>query len=359
MTCFFCATPYHVLLATIMKITSLKEETADLVLYNHFKDAYALYENLKRTTLFSNVYFINENNYTLFNKLKRALHIVVPYRVVKRIAKRCVYNEIVFFAMDFLNASYIIGEYNRRDLKCTFSYGEDGIGTYMDRSVYSPSRKTELLLKNTGRIKWLDEIHNIYVLEPKLLQINFNKQIRLISLPPCLDFEEYLDILWPERRKDKIGRVVYLQEPFVEDLNQKKSTEEKRVVEICQALAGESEFTVKLHPRTRNHSVNSKYIIKTSVPFECLLTSEELDNKIIISILSTAAITPGLLYKRKPYIVFLYKLFPEIPLDSKTQEFIGCLTSLPLYSGRVFIPHDLNEMVHILKELKSKQKINQ
>lgn len=352
MMCFFCATPYHVLLATIMKITYLKKGTADLILYNHFKGAYALYENLIRTTLFSNVYFINENNYTLFNKIKRAFHIVFPDRVLKRVAKRCIYNEIIFFATDFLNVSYIIREYNKRNLACIFSYGEDGIGTYMDRSVYFPSPKVAFLLKNTGRLRWLGEIRNIYVLEPKLLQINFNKQIQLISLPFGTDFEEYLNILWPERRAEKIGRVVYLQEPFAEDLNQKKNTEEKKIVKICQSIVGESKFTIKLHPRTRDYKADSKSIVKTSVPFECLLASEELDDKIIISVMSTAAITPGLLYQRSPYIIFLYKLFPEIPFDSKTQEFVDCLASLPLYSGKVFIPQDINEMVYVLKKLK-------
>ncbi|NBI70635.1 hypothetical protein D3Z50_06105 [Clostridiaceae bacterium] len=359
MTCFFCATPYHVLLASIMKITYLKKETAELILYNHFKGAYALYENLKRTTLFSNVYFINENNYTLFNKLKRAFHIVFPDSVVKRVAKRCVYNEIVFFAIDFLSASYIIREYNKRNLACIFSYGEDGIGTYMDPGIYSPSPKTAFMLKITGRLRWLDRIHNIYVLEPKLLQSNFNKQIQLICLPAFLDSEGYLNILWPERRKDKIGSVVYLQEPFVEDRNQKEVTDEKNVVEICQAIVGDSEFTIKLHPRTRNYRVNSKHIVKTSIPFECLLKPQELDDKIIISIMSTAAITPGLLYQRRPYIIFLYKLFPEIPFDSKIQKFLDCLTGLPLYSEKVFIPHDINEMIHVLKELRNRREMHE
>lgn len=117
MNCFFCATPYHIMLALIIKRTINYNCVSDIVIYNHFSSAPMVYSRLKSTNIFTNVYFINENSYGLIGKIRRGLHIFYPQKIIRLIAKRKQYSEITFFSLDFLNIAYIIKYYDKYKVK--------------------------------------------------------------------------------------------------------------------------------------------------------------------------------------------------------------------------------------------------
>lgn len=354
MICFLCATPYHIILSLIIKST-LKNCKADMIIYNHFSNASKIYTRLCSAKKFSDIYFIDENSYGLERRIKRGIHIFYPEKTIKHIANNKNYQQIIFFTLDFLNIAYIIKMYNKRKISCDFCYGEDGIGTYIDKTTYIPQKFTNFLLCITNRKKYLIQIKSLLLLEPRLLQCNFLKNI--IKIKNDNIYKELLfcrTCIWPEAENINLNTVLYLQQPFEGNTKSKIFQVEKNIYQICQNIF-RNQFLIKLHPRTKDYPSDAGQIINVNIPFECLIPDTE--NYVIISFASTAAFTPAMLYKRKPYIIFLYKLISKSNFiqDKVFQDFLNAFKNKLNYGDRIFIPLNMSEFRDILLLLKSKK----
>ncbi len=358
MICFFCATPYHIILSFILKETHFKNKNADLVIYNHFSDAKNIYLRIKKTNKFKKVYFFDENNINILNKFKRLFHSFFPSKIMRYIAHNSSYSEIIFFALDFLNIGYIIKNHHQIRSKCVFSYGEDGIGTYLDPSTYSPNKYLDILLVILQRKSYLKKINSLYTLAPELLQYNIKDNIKQIQLYSDNDILEYCkNNVWRESKKTNLRQVIYIQQPFSDDLSINISKIEQEILNLCKNTFY-NDFIIKLHPRTLKFNYFYKYILRIDIPFECLISGSDIESMIIISFLSTAAITPGLLYKRSPYLIFVYKLLSdECPFfDKHITSFINRINQIENYKGKIFIPQDIKEFNEIITNLRQKIK---
>lgn len=356
MICFFCATPYHIMLALIIKNTTMCNFKTDIIIYNHFSSASQIYKKLLSAEIFTNVYFIDENSYGLLGKIKRASHVFWPSKVIKLIAKRKRYSEIIFFSLDFLNIAYIIKEYEKCNVKCEFSYGEDGIGTYVDKKVYIPSKFVDIILYITNRRHYLDRIRKLYLSEPSLLQCNFFSTLKKIETGAVNKELDYCKkVLWPEAGNLQLNTVIYLQQPFSGIVNSKVLDLERDICQICFNIFADR-FLIKLHPRTKYYSNLSNQIYKDNIPFECLISNSMDENHIIISVASTAAFTPLLLYNRRPYLIFIYDLIPDYKLlyRKEFKDFLSRFEETLQYKERIFIPQSKEETVKILLGLSRK-----
>lgn len=355
MICFFCATPYHIMLSIIIKENHFKAQSADIVIYNHFHGAKNLYEKILDTGIFKNVYFFNENNSSIKNRFKRIYHSIFPQKVIQRIANNSHYSEMIFFALDFLNISYIIKRYHRSHKKCIFSYGEDGMGTYME-PIYVPNKYLRLFLKITRRKQFLKKIKTLYVLVPHLLQCNNFKNIKQIGTAKNNEILTFCkQTLWSEGIGIQLKRVVYMQEPFYNDFSLNIDYIEHQILDICNKIF-QNDFLIKLHPITQKFKYSSASILRMNIPFELLLTESKPDSLIIISFLSTAAITPGFLFGHTPYLIFTYELLADkCPfINTEVTAFITELKKLKTCHERIFIPKTIEELKTILLELHQK-----
>ena len=109
---FYCATPYHLLIAIHLATTKYKDNKANIILMNHFSDAENIANKLKGLDLFDNVYLLNQSNKTYLQKIKRLAEFIIPNTQIKKFMQYD-YTEMVFFANDFMNYAYIIKNFRR------------------------------------------------------------------------------------------------------------------------------------------------------------------------------------------------------------------------------------------------------
>lgn len=339
MLLIMCATPYHIINA--INIVKMEECEADIVLYNHFKDSSELIDRIRKTGIFNEVVLFNENNYSFKHKCKRFINAFFPSRLIRSIANKKMYDKIVFFSLDFINIAYIIRKYMRKNINCEFAYGDDGIGTYMDSSAYNPSPIVSKILKFNGNKKWLGKIHDLYVTTPQLIN---NTIYNLHEIKCDIENIEYIKKLWYIDTNDIRCKYVYLQEPIPGS----RELDEK-VINILEKNVGEKEYIIKLHPREQDWQLEKNNIIDSQIPFERVTADINEETLTLISICSTAAITPILLYKKKIRIIFLYNL------SSYTQKgnfkIAGlCKQIEKIYNIQILAPKSIEELEKYIGE---------
>ncbi len=77
------------------------------------------------------------------------------------------------------------------------------------------------------------------------------------------------------------------------------------------AEAAEGDIIIKVHPIDPGFKKEGIETYYSQLPMELLLLSMDCDNKIFVSTLSTAMLTPKLLFNKQPFLVFAYKLVDE------------------------------------------------
>ena len=119
--------------------------------------------------------------------------------------------------------------------------------------------------------------------------------------------------------------------------------------EICS-----NTYSVKLHPHEKDTDISEKYYIEDCGNFEIANILYDSTNKIYISIISTACLTPKWLADSKPIIIYLFDIFLgkfEIPEWKETKKVISKFIEKENYQNRIFIPRTMEEYRKILNDL--------
>jgi len=322
---YFCATPLHIINAVNMLLTVDKESQADIFVYNHFADAKRIVECLEKTGLFKRCVYLDENVNSVKAKLKRVLHSFRPCREIREIAwGKFRYNKAVFFSLDQLTMTYLI----KKGPQCSFYYGEDGLGSYINPKLYIPQKERDIMLKVTGRKKYLELVKGLYVHNPELLIANREFKAEKIDE---IDFsggemKRVLEILWPLEDNISSDRdVLYFEEPVSEIFKTDAFDIEQKLTGYLKEAFGADKFYVKKHPRMAGVSASEELALKCNAPFERIMGLWDLDKTVLISVICTAALQPTLLCGKNPIMIFLYKMIIDEgnPLYAIWEEFFS------------------------------------
>ena len=115
----------------------------------------------------------------------------------------------------------------------------------------------------------------------------------------------------------------------------------------------DNDIIIKPHPSEKTkHFKNSEYVI-SDIPFEILLSnSNNIENKVLVSIASTATVTPKLLFNKEPVVILLYNLlFDSLNVwNEYYDEYFKKIQKI--YSrDRVYIPSSIDELNEILHQI--------
>ncbi len=350
---YFCATPLHILHAVGLKLTTHRESTGDLVVYTHFDDAPRMVEVLSQLGLFRRVMLFDNHTRTGGGKLRRLWHSVVPAPLL-RPWKRCFpFDEAVFFAIDPLTMSRLIAW----GPSCRFYYGEDGIGSYINPTLYIPSLAGRLMLALTGRKKYMAKVAGIYLHHPALRVANVT--LPGIPLPaPAMDdptMHRVLEALWPvdEAAIDTRRRVMFFEEPLRELIDGVLPPLEKLVPRMVKAAFGDGQLYIKRHPRMVTSSAATSLLLPCQAPYERIMGLWKGEETVLISVISTASLQPLMLAGVKPAMVFLYRLLwpAEDPLRRLWDDFFDKLNDGYGLEGRLFLPESMAQLEEILTRL--------
>ncbi len=353
MIAFYCATPYHILVSVNMMLNEHKGQPADIYVLNYFDGAKEMVDRLNQCGLFRRAVFIPVNNYTLYEKIKRFVHVFLPDVRIRQMMRRFDYQVFYFFALDFLNISYIIKKAMQKRVPCRFCYGEDGIGSYI-KDIYVPSETVSKLLNICGRTKYLQEIREMYVYAPELVVANRN--FRPMGLKKFNHHDPELarvcSVLWPHKA-DLKGRVLYFQQPLNERNGIDLSSIERQLIEEISTVFGADRFSIKLHPRTQNpQDFPQSAVIKSTVPFEIYALNFDFSRHLLVSAISTASFAPFLLLGQYPDLIFTYRLYGEgvVSIGKTFGQFMEKFISGYEEKGRILIPETLEEYRQCIAE---------
>ncbi len=288
---YLCATPFHITAAITLQSGQFAGKHSTLVILNHFGADEAFIERIRATGVFDEVILYDNNYRTLKDNIKRFSNAFFPVKLMKRLANKTNFTNFVCFALDFIDLTYIIKRYKKRGIECEFSFGDDGIGTYIREGIYKPKSVSERLLKLNGNSKYLSEVKKAYIYKPEYLVANRGYDITAIlqDEQTCQKRRAAVGTIWPLDEEIAIdGNVLYFQQPSEED---KDATDLKIELECLEAAINTLGIgsAVKLHPRTDNFEDWEKFgIVKTRMPYEALMLQRQYKPAMLMTVGSTA-----------------------------------------------------------------------
>lgn len=355
--CVFCTTPYQIIAAISLK-EQLKEKT-DIYIVNQFKDSKHIAEKLDSLKIFNAVIEVDEKKIypkikSESNKYIKHLRMAQAYFTLKRDVSKFLIQDYPY-AKIYLSSKAFLGRMAQLYLiKCQKEietlYFDDGIGSYLGNSLYS-IRKSDWLLRRLIIGKKGTEINfTRYLYFPELVNRQLNKDTYKINkLNFVEDSEKIKDLFQREYTKKIKESIVFLQAIDNGILGDEGEMVMQKIIEL---IFNESKgnMIIKPHPRDKKEK-NLKYrYFEKNVPFEVECLFNNMDNKILISICSTASVTPKLLLGQEPKIIFLYKILSQyIKIDNEIEEFLNRFKKIYNDKSKIMIPSNVSELVKIIR----------
>lgn len=237
---------------------------------------------------------------------------------------------------------------------------EDGTYSYgcLDVEKSNIRRITEYFLyKGRG----IDECVQMYIKHPEQVKLGVHKDVSLLKIKDQFDNQTIAEVLFPLYRASPSSISVFERPVIIFDQN----LELKEVKEIQKDIAqktvdvfGNENVLVKLHPSSRDIDYGEHiYTFNNKIPFELVMAYEGMNRKVLVSIFSTACMSPKLDFDQEPYIIFTYKLYGDRFIIGDTYlDQIEQLQDRYADETRIAVPNDINDFVRILNTFKEELK---
>lgn len=228
---------------------------------------------------------------------------------------------------------------------------EDGLGSYNAILSKEYKSKQDLPLKLVYGKKPLNICEGIYVYQPDILINNsYNIPVFQIKINLTCNYQNMLVELFQKNLKPFSKQIIFLNAWFKDE---EKYIEQDIYLKVLASIHSEK-YCVKLHPNEINANISNNYCIEDCGNFEIANGLFDVSNKVYISIISTACLTPNIIYGKRPYIIFLYKIFMkkfDMPDWYDVEKVIERFIKIKEYEDRIFLPNNLEEYISILNML--------
>lgn len=230
---------------------------------------------------------------------------------------------------------------------------EDGLASYFSVLDKKTKKKNDLILKLRFGINPLEYCKGVYIYEPKSVCNNtFGKQLHSIHKVKDRKFVN-IDL-------NKIGRetpiifrkrFIFLNAWFE---NKNEYDFQRKMTDLMLRNFGNDNCCIKTHPNELKRLKKEdgvEYITKKS-SFEISNYYNDFSDSVFISVISSASLTPKLVYGQEPIIVFLYKMFQKkFGLWDGVDSTISTMIDLYSDKTRIYIPESIEEYERILLQL--------
>lgn len=357
---FFCATPYQIIVAINIRY-SFDLNNSDIYIMNHFKDAIKTYHNLKDMRIFENVYYVDCNSYTESfskNKVVNYSQKILSFSNSRKIVMKYLNGGIekydqVYYAFPDMILQLITKELYKLNRNLEVNLFEPGTGIYSSL-LKKPTKSKRIFNFVTGNSKIMNRYNRIYLFKPDLIPDNIT--VPLVKIP-IIDLDDVTLIQsinsvfgYKSELNDIQERFIFLEQPLSilhEHLDDK-------ILSIVEKLSLK-DLIIKSHPRSNVDGLeNFKVYDHKSMPWELICMNNDIHDKILISYVSTAAISNKIIYNQEPVLIFLYEMEEIKKIYSADQKIIDMVANIrDLYddSSRIFIPENFKELTSIVDQL--------
>lgn len=267
--------------------------------------------------------------------------------------RRVLYSKVHIAYMDSITL-WIYSAFRRKG--AVLSLFEDGTYSYGCLSVRRSfvKRMLEIILYNT---RGIDECVQMYIKHPEKVNLGTHQNTVLLKIPERIGKEITEAILLPLYKTEEGAISQFEKKIIVFDHNLELNlikAKQREIAEKTINVFGAENVIVKLHPSSKAVEYGDNIVtFQEKVPFEVIMALMNMNNKVLISIFSTACLSPKRDYDQEPYVIFTYKLYADsFSIDNKYLTQIDQLNLSYNKKNRVFVPRDIMEYLAILKNIK-------
>lgn len=354
-------TPYQLYNAVYLKDTLYCKDEVDLYVADYMPYMSALNTNISSIAIFENVCLLpilklDElvwNRRNLFGKyFLRTLILLFKRHALPFLDKKY---DIFMFSFESI-AVWIAGTIYKKS-QTLFLRFEDGLAEYAyEANQPIISKAKDLYFTILGIPKEIENVSclPLYVHSVSLAQsYDFRKNIQI---PICKDIyllRQQLNRVFEWKENYRISnKVIYFGSDHLGDLQAEQ-------LKICDEMkcVFHNEFIVKMHPKqTKDEYDSDSYSVyeNLEIPWELHCLNDNMENKVLVSIISTACFTPYILFRQEPIVILLYKFIQceTWHIGKAMDEFIDRLRKCYRNPNRIIIPKDYNEFVNIINKLR-------
>ena len=191
----------------------------------------------------------------------------------------------------------------------------------------------------------------IYLNNPKMYSGGMTKNIcrNLLLDVNDLEYKNTICAVFPVDINKYNGKnIIYLTQPLYTIQGYNKDSEKKNQ-EILNHIMSLNRYVLRPHPVDSNKFDKENDNVDLCGNIWELLCEKAINNKsILIGYYTTAQFIPFILYQKEPYIIFLYRLFPELDSCGYNEKTVNFLKSHYRDNGKILIPSTIEEMVSMI-----------
>lgn len=355
MNAFIAWTPLHVINIINTAVNYFPNQQNDLFIYDEFNGADDIYQQLLKMEVFNNIYKISHKE--TGNTVTKAFNMLINNQSL--VSLDTTYNNLFIQGGNYFS-KILYGETKKKNKKVKLHYIEDGLGAYTGSPIIRMDTKAKKLVKFLNRHSMYHaDIDSYYVYEPNLVAAKFDAPY--IKLPK-LDHENDarilimnafgLDDMSDRQLADKI---LFFDQPL---LKGGLPIDEVGFIEDVLKRSPEYPVIVKLHPRSTGDKYGELEILETNLPWELYCLNLKMKNVYLLSISTTAAFTPYLMFGLKmPVIVLTSYYLKKLKEENSNEQTISMFENLVSFSryyqenvgAVIHMPESLEELAELLR----------
>lgn len=325
--------------------------SADLILLNAFKGAEEIAQNIDKEKVFDKVFCVNRlNNSGLFHSVLSFIDIAFPSEFIYRgnkLKKDQFYNCYDYLVVPkFSRITAAIWQLNK---KAKLQICEDGLGTYylgLDSFLVSKSNSYKKMYKLFNHKRDFLDFEKIYLNYPNLYRGKYDNKI--LSIPKAnSSYLEKIKDYFPQDFNDNLDKDIYWLSQHSMDTDINKI--------ISSSLLEHSEKVICCpHPRYKDDG-ELPFIKSQGKIWEIrCLGLKNIDNYLLLSVNSTACLTPKMLFNKEPYVILTYKLMDNQNVNSSLEYVINEFKKTYKNPEKIMIPETKKELDNYINSFVNK-----
>lgn len=353
-SCFFASTKFQLINAIVIAVQEKLEADLYLIDEGIYKNAKELGEAIRNERIFRNVYVVDTDS---INANAKTTHFQSVFlylnnrKFINKILHSFDYSKAFFSTNSLVErmAKYFFLKHRKADIY----YFDEGIASYIgamekknkfERIIRRIAFGSRSLISKFDRYLYTPELYYNSSSEEKIYKINgINEDpYTLYALNRIFDYNDNMNLGRKALVIDTAYKSAFKEGKCIDYLN----TIEK-VIECFN-----NDIVIKPHPSEKNNYFQNVDYITSDIPFELMLSNSNIDDKVIISLASTAAVTPKLIFNKEPTVILLYNLFYD-SLNVWNEFYDDYFKKIQkLYnSNRFYIPSSFNELNDVLHRI--------
>ncbi len=352
-SCYFCITPYQIISA--VSIARQNHETADL--YVLFDGAENYINEIRKENIFSKVVFIRKNRKKSTHRISRWLNDLREYIQCSKIAQEILIPNTIYdnlyFPCRILEIRCCFFYYIKKNIPIQRISFDDGAGSYINDSINYIKPADAIVRRLFFGKKALEPVTVKMLFDPNLYKLTCKSpKYTIKKINGEFDKQETTELfnrIFQFKKSDLITEDCILLGCIRDEILDKQGQKKLELIynKIFQAC-GADNIIVKPHPRnTASLKDGIKYYTNYKLPLECLYMNLNCNDKVLISVSSTAAVTPKIFFDQEPYILLLYKLLdlkkPNMNQADLDTYYANC-KKLYTHPERFMIPENEEEL---------------